>query len=523
MIRTNLRTCAAAVAILGSVGLLASTAGAAPQVAVSVDDRSIDPDKDEPPDLVARVVSGQAPPPIDKIFLVETDMKKGGELALPATDLKTYVQGDETLGIAVVFETQHLWLGNDTWWSKERSKTEGFYKPLTAALDKLAAGGPPGSKGALVSYGAGGKVMWQGELKDLTGDKIGTQRELTAATVPVSVDNPDGLAGVVQQEVAAGVDEAIGLLNKMGVSRKVLLIIGDGRKGDTIADYKKKLSADEIECYAIGLQALLADQLEGDPNGWKKIAGNNAKWIESSDGLATAVGGIVDGLSDRYYLRFAGADIKAKKTFLWDENPHAFSIRGIDKKDVELSDDVVLSPAWIAPWLRKKKGTPWYYYLAIPIGAILLVVIGVKLFKKKPEPEPVFVPAPVAAAPPPPSAPAPAGPMKTIMIGVGGDDQGFPIVGWIVPLNGPNQFQTFKLQPGATKIGTGGTSHVVVNDGFMSTEHAQIVMSPAGFTLVDGGSTNGTLVNDRRVDKHELVDNDTFLMGKTTFRFKSIN
>jgi len=92
-----------------------------------------------------------------------------------------------------------------------------------------------------------------------------------------------------------------------------------------------------------------------------------------------------------------------------------------------------------------------------------------------------------------------------------------------VPLNGPNQFQTFKLQAGATKIGTGGPVHIVVNDGFMSTEHCQIVMSPAGFVLVDGGSTNGTYVNERKVDKHELVDNDVITMGKTNFRFKSIN
>jgi pSer/pThr/pTyr-binding forkhead associated (FHA) protein len=113
--------------------------------------------------------------------------------------------------------------------------------------------------------------------------------------------------------------------------------------------------------------------------------------------------------------------------------------------------------------------------------------------------------------------------MKTVMIGIGGDDQGFPVVGWIVPLNGPNQFQTFKLQAGASKIGTGGDAHIVINDGYMSTVHCQIVASPMGFMLVDGGSTNGTLVNEKRVDKHELVDNDVITMGKTTFRFKSIN
>jgi pSer/pThr/pTyr-binding forkhead associated (FHA) protein len=124
-------------------------------------------------------------------------------------------------------------------------------------------------------------------------------------------------------------------------------------------------------------------------------------------------------------------------------------------------------------------------------------------------------------------APAPepvaAAPQKTVMLGIGGDDEGFPIVGWVVPLTGPNQFQTFKLLQGQTIIGTGDKAHVVVTDTFMSTEHAQILCSPVGFILQDGGSTNGTMVNQRRVDKHELVDNDVFTLGKTDFKFKSIN
>ena len=57
----------------------------------------------------------------------------------------------------------------------------------------------------------------------------------------------------------------------------------------------------------------------------------------------------------------------------------------------------------------------------------------------------------------------------------------------------------------------------------MSTEHCQITCSPAGFTLIDNGATNGCYVNDRKVQKHELVDNDVITLGKTNFKFKSIN
>jgi hypothetical protein len=130
------------------------------------------------------------------------------------------------------------------------------------------------------------------------------------------------------------------------------------------------------------------------------------------------------------------------------------------------------------------------------------------------------MPPPQMEAPPPQAAPGPA---KTIMLGIGGNDDGMPIVGWIVPLSGPHQYQTFKLLQGATKLGTGGESHIHINDTYMSTEHAEIVCSAAGFILNDFQSTNGTFVNQKRIASHELVDNDVFTLGKTDFKFKSIN
>jgi pSer/pThr/pTyr-binding forkhead associated (FHA) protein len=113
--------------------------------------------------------------------------------------------------------------------------------------------------------------------------------------------------------------------------------------------------------------------------------------------------------------------------------------------------------------------------------------------------------------------------MKTVMIGAGGDSDGFPIVGWLVALNGVDAYKTQRLRAGLTKIGTAPPSDLIVNDGFMSTEHCQITCSPAGFTLIDNGATNGCYVNDRKIQKHDLVDNDVITLGKTNFKFKSIN
>ena len=49
------------------------------------------------------------------------------------------------------------------------------------------------------------------------------------------------------------------------------------------------------------------------------------------------------------------------------------------------------------------------------------------------------------------------------------------------------------------------------------------ILRDPGFTLIDNGATNGCYVNDRKVTKHELVDNDMITLGKTNFKFKSIN
>ena len=134
------------------------------------------------------------------------------------------------------------------------------------------------------------------------------------------------------------------------------------------------------------------------------------------------------------------------------------------------------------------------------------------------------MPMPVAmAAAAPAEPPKPMGPVKTVMFNASGSDDGFPVVGWLVPLNGPTAYQTFRLRSGGTKIGTAPPSDIVINDGFMSTEHCQINASPQGYTLVDGGSTNGCYVNDRKIQgKLDLVDNDTVTLGKTNFKFKSI-
>ena len=95
------------------------------------------------------------------------------------------------------------------------------------------------------------------------------------------------------------------------------------------------------------------------------------------------------------------------------------------------------------------------------------------------------------------------------------------LLGWLVPLQGPQRGELFTLSP-VTIIGTEPTCQICLNDKFMSSKHAEIKAEGGIWVLKDAGSTNGTYVNNKRVDKHELVDNDFIKFGSAMCKFKSL-
>jgi pSer/pThr/pTyr-binding forkhead associated (FHA) protein len=62
---------------------------------------------------------------------------------------------------------------------------------------------------------------------------------------------------------------------------------------------------------------------------------------------------------------------------------------------------------------------------------------------------------------------------------------------------------------------------VCLNDAFMSSRHATIRVQNGMFVLEDH-STNGTVVNDKPIKRHELVDSDIVKMGQTLLKFKAL-
>lgn len=75
---------------------------------------------------------------------------------------------------------------------------------------------------------------------------------------------------------------------------------------------------------------------------------------------------------------------------------------------------------------------------------------------------------------------------------------------------------TFRLTPGAIKtIGRSTTADFILDAGMVSRFHCRVTATPAGgIEIEDLESTNGTFVNDRRVQRGMLAAGDRVRVGR---------
>ena len=91
----------------------------------------------------------------------------------------------------------------------------------------------------------------------------------------------------------------------------------------------------------------------------------------------------------------------------------------------------------------------------------------------------------------------------------------------LVIKNGGFEGTTFELTAAETLIGRNPTTDITLLDEGISREHAIILYDADGdsYSLEDLQSTNGTLVNGKRVRSVTLEDGDELQVGRTLFRF----
>jgi hypothetical protein len=77
----------------------------------------------------------------------------------------------------------------------------------------------------------------------------------------------------------------------------------------------------------------------------------------------------------------------------------------------------------------------------------------------------------------------------------------------------------FPLHKGNLTIGRKGDNTIVLGDPQVSGYHARIDRKESDFILIDLQSTNGTLVNNRRIFSHRLAHGDRITIGKHALLF----
>jgi hypothetical protein len=485
-----------------ALGVVVPQAGHADEIGlhlqVKLPDRT-SKSKDDAPMIEATIVDGPNVP-LDKLTLRED----GEAIAMKAIAKRAYEEGTETLALAFVMSGQTIWIGTEDIAREDGERYEGVLKTLASSIDRLRLGalGPSGSKGLVITYAQGARVrLAASPLEELTGAAFGSQTDYADETT---------------NDLVQGVTLAMSELGKLTTVRKVLLVIGDGHDTNDdvaktqLAALRKEAARQGIEVFAITYHSAIT--LPGP--GPISTLTPNVKTANSVLGIGAELTAVVDRLRNRYYVTFAGYDKLRKQGLRWDGQVHDLVVT-IDRRELT-AFPLVLAPAW-KPF-RPAKPFPWLLAAALAGAALLLAGVAIK--RRRPR----VVAAPIVyAAPPDAVIEAPHVPVKTGMLSAGGAEDGFPMVAWLVPLNGPAAFQTFRIRLHGSKIGTAPPADVIINDGFASTHHAQLTCSPAGFTLIDEGSTNGCYVNDIKVARHELVDNDVITIGKTELRFKTIN
>ena len=364
--------------------------------------------------------------PMEKFVLVDKSAKP--PIEIKAAKLTPFLKSNEKVAVAIVMNGWEMWIGNDkevpTIREDDPSRYPGVLIELRSALDQLkfAESGPPGSLGMVITYGDKPAIrVPMGPLGEITGSKLGTQQDYFGTT------------GV---ELVSAIRLAMSELKKVQVSRRVLIVVCDGNdtnndaaKGQLL-DLKKQAAQDHVQTFAIVYKAKLSGEGNVIP-----VMIPSTQQVTTAQNIATSIANILARMDDRKYLTFNGFNKKTETGLTFDGKAHDLVVK-VDKDESEVTS------VMLQPWnLAKDDGFPIWAIILLIVPPLLFLIMAVsKIFEKKPVEVP-WRPAPIM--PMPVEAPKPMGPMKTVMIGQGGDEGGFPDRRLAGAAQRPHAYQTF--------------------------------------------------------------------------------
>jgi len=93
---------------------------------------------------------------------------------------------------------------------------------------------------------------------------------------------------------------------------------------------------------------------------------------------------------------------------------------------------------------------------------------------------------------------------------------------WLVSFEGPDQGKDYRILRESTSIGKQDNSDIVIKRDFISRNHAVLTYEDQKFVLTDLHSTNHTYVNEEKISRKILRDDDRIKFGEAVYKFKCL-
>jgi pSer/pThr/pTyr-binding forkhead associated (FHA) protein len=94
--------------------------------------------------------------------------------------------------------------------------------------------------------------------------------------------------------------------------------------------------------------------------------------------------------------------------------------------------------------------------------------------------------------------------------------------GRYIEVQGPDGRLLIPLRQDVTHIGRGLAAHLRLDEDSVSRRHAILVYRQSGARILDDRSSNGTIVNGRRVSEADLRDGDVLVLGRVVLRYLEV-
>lgn len=388
-------------------------------------------------------------------------------------------------------------------------------------------------------------IMAYGDATD--AGKLGT---LKAARGKLAQIAQDGSAG--EPALLDTLDRAMRLLKKAKARpegapiRKLIVVIGDGRDraGDRDRTTQLGVRADRegVRIHSFGFAPSNVRRPLLTLGELSRRSLGTFRWVRTggAESWTPAFQQLVDEVERQPVLTYflpADTDVAGKKLKIVLVGRTEATSNELKIPDAKCGRDACpgycVDATCAIPREAARRGVFGWLVLVIGVGIAVIAVLGGVGFVLQrrqraalggpPGPFPVPGPPGVAGQPPMPGAVAPPGkparrskPPKNQPVAAAPP----PAVGpALLVLTGPRTGERIPLLHGFT-IGKAPGSHLLLDDGYTSGQHATIVMDQAGnCRLYDRGSTNGTFVNGVRITDVVLDHGMSVRIGSIELRF----